>query len=88
MEAETEQRIKRMKSKLEEMQVDYLQPPNPYCQTVVLMGTADDPAVLLRFWRGEPEAVELCRPEFCLKRVPRLAAAMERAEQILEEFPA
>lgn len=87
MEPETEEKIEKMQDKLTELGVDMVQPPNPYCATVVLMGTAQEPEVILNFWRGEPESVEFLREEFPLKMLSRLTEALRKAGRIVEEFP-
>ncbi len=87
MEPETEQRIQKMTDRLTELGVEVVQPPNPYCATVVLMGTSQEPEVTLKFWRGEPESVEFLRDEFPLKMLPRLTEALRKASLIVDQFP-
>jgi hypothetical protein len=79
--------LERAKARLLELGVDVVQPPNPYCFTVVLAGTALDPEIVLNFWQGEPESVEFLRSTFPLKMLPRVRAALDKAAGIVEQFP-
>ncbi|MGD2176001.1 MAG: hypothetical protein PVJ27_11405 [Candidatus Brocadiaceae bacterium] len=76
-----------MDRKLDELGVDRLDTDNPYCSRVVLMGTPREAEVILTFWRGEPESLEFMRDRFPLKMLPRLRRALQRAAEVIEEFP-
>jgi hypothetical protein len=88
MEPESEEHIRRMQAKLEELGIQCVQPPNPYCATAILLGTSRAPEVVMNFWNGEPESVEFLRTQFPLKMIPRLANALEKAAGIIDHFPA
>lgn len=87
MEPETAEKIEKMRAKLDSMDVDWVQPTNPYCARAVLMGTRAEPDAVLNFWRGEPESVEFFCRSFPLKKLPRVADALQRAARIVEQFP-
>ena len=88
MEPESEAQIRKMRAKLEELGVECVQPPNPYCTTAILLGTGRAPEVVMNFWNGEPESVEFFRTKFPLKMIPRVAGALEKAAGIVDHFPA
>jgi hypothetical protein len=87
MDPEIAERIERMKAVLAEMEIEGVQPANPYCWTAILLGSPREPQVVLNFWKGEPESVEFFNPVFPLKAVPRVEAAIRGASEIIDRFP-
>ncbi|MFO8008545.1 MAG: hypothetical protein R6V05_12510 [Candidatus Brocadiia bacterium] len=87
MEPEMAEKIEKMRQKLDSMGVDWVQPTNPYCARAVLLGTRAEPDVVLDFWRGEPESVEFFRHDYPLKKLSRLADALQQAARIVDQFP-
>jgi hypothetical protein len=75
--------------RLAELGVEFVQPPNPYCLNAIVLGTAEDPRVSIRFWRGRVAGVDVnAERGIPPEKLPAYIEALQRAYELIAALAA